>query len=96
MPQTRDYEWARGRAEAKYGFYVHAVVFTAVMVLLIVINLRVSPGTLWFIWPLIGWGIAVALHGAQVFLLGDRNAIVDALTKRELAHSGTHKHGGGV
>ncbi len=96
MSHTRDYERARGRAEAKYQFYVHAVVYAAVMVLLVVINLFTSPGNLWGIWPLIGWGFAVALHGARVFLMGDRNAIVDALTDRELGHSGSHKHGGGT
>ena len=27
-----------------------------------------SPGRWWFFWPLIGWGIAVAFHGASVFI----------------------------
>ncbi len=96
MPQTMDHQRARARAEAKYRFFVHAVVFAAVMVLLVGINLLTSPGTLWFIWPLIGWGLALALHGARVFLLGDGNAIVDALTERELGHSGAHRHDRGV
>ena len=89
MPQEDDYTKARARAEAKYGFFVHAVVYGAVMLLLLIINLLTSPGTLWFIWPLLGWGLAVTLHGARVFLLADRKAIVDALTERELRLSGT-------
>lgn len=92
MQQREDYEGARGRAKAKYGFFVHAVVYTAAMVLLVVINLLTSPETLWFVWPLIGWGIAVALHGARAFLLADENTIVDALTERELKQSGTGKN----
>ncbi len=96
MPQTEDYERARGRAEAKYRFFVHAVVYAAVMVLLVVINMLTSPGTIWFIWPLIGWGLAVALHGARVFLLADRNTIVDALTEHELRHSGADKRNEGM
>ena len=96
MPQTEDYQRARGRAEAKYGFFVHALVFAAVMGLLVVINLLTSPGTLWFVWPLIGWGLAVALHGARVFLLADRDAIIDALTEDELRQSGTDKHDEGI
>lgn len=91
MPQTKDYEQARRRAEAKYGFFVHVVVFAAVMLLLVVINLLTSPGTFWFIWPLLGWGIAVVLHGARVFLLGERDTIIDAMTEHELRKSGTHK-----
>lgn len=89
MPRNEDYARARERAEAKYGFLVHAVVYAAVMLLLLIINLLTSPGTLWFIWPLLGWGLAVVLHGARVFLLADRNAMVDALTERELRHSRT-------
>ena len=96
MPETENYGRARGRAEAKYGFFVHAVVYVAVMVLLVVINMLTSPGTTWFIWPLIGWGLAVALHGARVFLLADRNTIVDALTERELRHSGADKRDEGM
>lgn len=96
MKETGDYERARGRAEAKYGVFVHAVVYAAVMLLLVVINLLTSPGTIWFIWPLIGWGFAVALHGARVFLLGDRNTVIDALTERELRHSGADKGGQGT
>lgn len=91
MQQTEEYQAARGRAEAKYGFFVHAAVFVAVMLLLIVINILTSPETLWFIWPLFGWGFAVALHGARVFLLRERNTIVDALTEQELRKSGGQK-----
>ena len=88
MIHSNDYADARARAEAKYGFFVHAAIYAAVMVLLVVINLLTSPGTIWFIWPLIGWGFAVALHGMRVFLLADKNVILDALTERELRQSG--------
>ena len=95
MPQTENYEKARGRAEAKYGFFVHAAVYAAVMVLLVVIDLLTSPGTIWFIWPLIGWGLAVALHAARVFLLADRDTIIDAMTQDELRLLGTDKRAEG-
>lgn len=93
MPQTEFHEKARRRAVAKYKFFVHALVYAAVMLLLVVINLLTSPGDNWSIWPLIGWGIAVALHGARVFLLADRNTIIDALTENELRKSGVEKGG---
>lgn len=88
MAQTVEYQKARDRAEAKYQFLVHAIVYAAVMLLLVVINLLTSPGTLWFIWPLIGWGLAVTLHAARVFLLADRDSIIDAMTQDELRRSG--------
>ena len=93
MPQKDDRTRARERAEAKYGFFVHAVVYTAVMLLLLIINLLTSPETLWFIWPLLGWGLAITLHGARVFLLADKDSIVDALTERELRHQRADERG---
>lgn len=84
MLQSEDYGRARARAEAKYGFFVHVAVFTCVMLLLATINLLALGEALWFVWPLIGWGFAVALHGTRVFLLADRSQILDTMTEREL------------
>jgi len=66
MTNKDEYAKARRRAEAKYRFFVHAAVYTAVMVLLVVINVLALPGAIWFIWPLIGWEFAVAPHGVGV------------------------------
>jgi hypothetical protein len=96
MSQTDEYARARRRAKAKYGFFVHATVYAAVMVLLVIVNLVTSPGDIWLIWPLIGWGSAVVLHGLRVFLLADRNDMLDALTERELRQSGMGKPKEGV
>lgn len=87
IEQTEAYQKARGRAEAKYQFYVHVAVYVAVMVLLVVINMITSPESNWSIWPLLGWGLAVVLHGLRVFVLGGKSAIVDAMTEDELKKS---------
>ena len=87
MTQTEEYAKARERATAKYGFFVHAGVYAAVMVLLVFINLVTSPRSIWFVWPLIGWGFAVVLHGVRVFLLADKNVVIEKLTARELRRS---------
>ncbi len=71
MKHPDGHQMAGGRAKARREFFVHAVVYVAVIMLLILINLTTRPGTLWFIWPLLGWGLAVALHFARVFLLPD-------------------------
>lgn len=91
MTQTDEYAKARKRAKAKYSFFVHAGVYAAVMVLLVVVNLLTSPREIWFAWPLIGWGFAVALHGVRVFLLADKNVVIDKLTEHELRHSSAGK-----
>ena len=88
MRQTEIYGTARKRAAAKYGFFIHASVYVAVMILLVVINLLTSPGTVWSIWPLLGWGFAVGLHGARVHWFADRNTILDALTEKEMRRMG--------
>jgi hypothetical protein len=44
------------------GVAVHLFVYLAVNALLIGVNLTKSPDTLWFIWPLLGWGLGFAAH----------------------------------
>ncbi len=87
MTQSDAYAKARERAKAKYGFFVHAGVYAAVMVLLVFVNLVTSPRAIWFVWPLIGWGFAVVLHGVRVFLLADKNVVIEKLTEHELRRS---------
>ncbi|MHA1165614.1 MAG: 2TM domain-containing protein [Alphaproteobacteria bacterium] len=63
-------DWAQNRSregqlladEKIRGVAVHLFVYLAVNALLIGINLTYSPGNLWFIWPLLGWGIGLAGH----------------------------------
>lgn len=87
--EGNDYVAARARAEAKYGFYRHVVVYAAVMLLLLVINLITFSGTFWFIWPFLGWGVAIALHAMRVYYPVDRAAIIDQLTEKELRKPGS-------
>ena len=91
MTESEEYSKARQRAEAKYRFFIHAGVYAAVMTLIVIINLVTSPQQVWFVWPLIGWGFAVVLHGVRVFLLADRNLILDAMTENELRQSSASK-----
>ncbi len=50
-----------GEAEVR-GVAVHLFVYLAVNALLIFINLTRSPENIWFIWPLLGWGLGLAAH----------------------------------
>ena len=58
------------------GFYVHAAVYAVSMVVIIIVNVVVTFATgnedewwaWWFVWPLVGWGLAVAIHGIAVRL----------------------------
>ncbi len=75
---------ARGRAEAKFGFYKHLAVYLAVNALLVVINLLTSPGSYWAIWPLLGWGIAIVIHAVSVFGARRKEEIIDRMTDEEM------------
>ncbi|MBW1654750.1 2TM domain-containing protein [Flavobacterium quisquiliarum] len=50
-------------------FYEHLTVYVLVNPIVIVVNLMTSPGYLWFLWCLMGWGMAIVLHGLKVFSL---------------------------
>jgi hypothetical protein len=44
------------------GFLIHLTVFIVVIVGLAALNLIRNPAHLWFLWVLIAWGIALAVH----------------------------------
>ena len=74
----------RRQAELRVGvrtsFYIHATVYAIVNAGLATINLLTTPQTLWFLWPLAGWGIGLVLHGFGAFfeLSGGRTNAVEA------------------
>ena len=70
--QETRYQNAKKRVEELRGFYVHLTVYVVVNLFLFALNMLTSPGSLWFYWPLLGWGIAVALHALRAFGSGRR------------------------
>ncbi len=63
------YEKAKKRVEELKKFYGNLVTYGVINVILIIINLVTSPGSLWFYWVTIFWGIAILLHASKVFVL---------------------------
>lgn len=61
-------ELIRKKIELQFGFYVHLAVYIIVNALLIFLDLK-KPGNIWFIYPLLGWGIGIAIHGLSAFIL---------------------------
>lgn len=60
-------EKARKRVKAKKDFYGHLGSFIAVNGFLFLLNWLVSPHTMWFIYPLLGWSIGLVTHYFSVF-----------------------------
>lgn len=82
-------EKAVRRVRAKLGFAWHAAVFFMANLTMVFINLRFSPATLWFVWPLFGWGAGLLLHGFAVFQSqGLSEDMVEAEVRRELEKRG--------
>jgi hypothetical protein len=57
---------ARRRAGARMGWYVHALVFLAVNTALM--GLSLASGRHWAIYPALGWGLGLLMHGVGVWM----------------------------
>lgn len=57
---------AHKRAAARMGWYVHAAVYLLVNLGLCAIAFL--SGRNWAVYPLLGWGMGLAIHGAVVLL----------------------------
>ena len=74
---------AERRADAKLGFRSHLAVYAIVNAGLVAINLATSPGYLWFVWPMAGWGIGLLAHGFSVYAhAGDQR---ERMVEKEMA-----------
>jgi hypothetical protein len=60
------YQKAIERVEAIKGLYIHLTVYVVVNLILFSINMIVSPASLWFFWPLMGWGVGLVIHVLSV------------------------------
>lgn len=49
------------------GVIMHLFVYVAANALLIAVNVMTGAGALWFLWPLIGWGVGIAVHAWLVY-----------------------------
>ncbi len=57
---------ARKRVQGIRSFYVSASFYAIIIPLLWVLNLTVG-GKIWAVWPTLGWGIGLTIHGLSVF-----------------------------
>ena len=79
MSEEQIYKQAEKRVEAKSGFFKHFAIYIVVNIMLVLIwAFATGGGFPWFIFPLVGWGIAVLIHFLAVFVFegkSDREAI---------------------
>ena len=72
---------ARQRVRVKLGWYIHASVYVAVNLLLAALS--ATSGRYWAVFPAVGWGIGLAVHGAVVFLVTGGAGLHERLVQRE-------------
>jgi hypothetical protein len=81
-PQDREIErLARKRAGAKMGWYIHATVYVAVNLVLALLS--AMSDRYWAVFPAVGWGIGLAVHGLVVFLATGGAGLHERLVRRE-------------
>lgn len=74
---------ARKRAGAQLGWMVHACVYA--LVNLFLVALSVHQGRAWALFPALGWGLGLLVHGMAVWLAQPGGTLYARLLKRERA-----------
>lgn len=74
---------ARKRAGAKLGWYTHAAAFTVVNLVLFGMSRYGFGDRPWSVYPLLGWGLGLALHGISVFVLGTGSGLRERMVQKE-------------
>jgi len=72
---------ARRRAGAKMGWYIHAFVY--VLVNLGLVTLSASMGRGLAVYPLMGWGLGLLVHGAVIWFVAPGGNFYERLLERE-------------
>lgn len=80
---------ARRRAGAKLGWYIHAGVYVAVNLLLAILS--AAGGKHWAVFPALGWGLGLAIHGVVVFFVTGGAGLHDKLIQRERERLGAER-----
>ncbi len=59
------------REKARRGVIVHVVVYAVANAIFVVLNLSLTPHKMWFIYPLLGWGVGLLFHLIYGYMLHD-------------------------
>ena len=74
---------ARKRAGAKLGWYMHAVLYVVVNLVVFSMSRYGFGNRPWSVYPLLGWGLGLALHGVSVFVLGTGSGLRERMVQKE-------------
>ncbi len=86
------YREARKRVQAKKEFFRHLGTYFVMSVFFFMLNAVTSFGTWWFIWPMLGWGLAVLFHYVDVFGVPGVEPISKEWEEREMRREMRRMH----
>lgn len=74
---------AQRRAQAKLGWFTHASVYILVNLFLAFLSSR--SDSYWAVFPALGWGLGLLIHGAKVWITLPGGSLYAHLLERERA-----------
>ena len=74
---------ARKRAGAKLGWYIHATVYVLVNLVVFGMSRYGFGDRPWSVFPLLGWGLGLTMHGVAVFVLGTGGGLRERMVQKE-------------
>ena len=75
------------RIARRQWFWLHAAVFVPTQVILFVLWSAVDAQFPWFAFPLLGWGILLAVHGVYAFVMKTPEELMIERERRESSTS---------
>src|SRR5512143_1984757 len=73
------------RRRRRQGFLNHLIAYFAVMIVLVPVNVLITPEQPWFLLPMVGWMAPLAIHAAWVMeLFGPPKVCPEALAPARL------------
>ena len=83
-PADLAYQAAVRKVQRKLRFFSHLMMFVVINCLLIAINLLTTPQHIWAFWPILGWGIGLAMHALRVFFSDQHSELQKRMIEKEL------------
>lgn len=61
------YGAVRAKVRRLRGFYRHTLAYVGGNTAFLIADLATTPDTIWFHWPMLGWGIALVIHASDAY-----------------------------
>ena len=74
---------ARRRVALRMGFYTHALVYVLVNLGLFAMSTLSGNGR-WHVWPMLGWGLGLAIHSVVTFVSLRGEGLRERMLKSEI------------